>query len=215
MFSGTFPVNAARLSQANSMLMKSFCSMLRKNIWDERAWLAGLALLLPLTGFAEDHLLGLPPLPGDEQLALPKNLGRLFLSDRSSAEATSQLHLEPVAKPIDAIVQTPWKAPAYTTTTQPGVVLSQTQKLPWGLQAEWRVGVAGHTKATGATDVVEGSLWSVKTGIGDKYFVYLHDKGSGFVKYFGDSLSVYGRVVNGTDKQTMPTTVQVGASRSF
>jgi len=189
--------------------------MLRKNIWDERAWLAGLALLLPLTGFAEDHLLGLPPLPGDEQLALPKNLGRLFLSDGSSAEATSQLHLEPVAKPIDSIVQTPWKAPAYTTTTQPGVVLSQTQKLPWGLQAEWRVGVAGHTKATGATDVVEGSLWSVKTGIGDKFFVYLHDKGSGFVKYFGDSLSVYGRVVNGTDKQTTPTTVQVGASRSF
>jgi len=197
------------------MLMKSFCSMLRKNIWDGRAWLAGLALLLPLTGFAEDHLLGLPPLPGDEQLALPKNLGRLFLSDRGSAEATSQLHLEPVAKPIDSIVQTPWKAPAYTTTTQPGVVLSQTQKLPWGLQAEWRIGVAGHTKATGATDVVEGSVWSVKTGIGDKFFVYLHDKGSGFVKYFGDSLSVYGRVVNGTDKQTTPTTVQVGASRSF
>ena len=215
MFSGTFSLNAARLSQANPMLMKSFCSMLRKNIWDGRAWLAGLALLLPLTGFAEDHLLGLPPLPGDEQLALPKNLGRLFLSDRGSAEATSQLHLEPVAKPIDSIVQTPWKAPAYTTTTQPGVVLSQTQKLPWGLQAEWRVGVAGHTKATGATDVVDGSLWSVKTGIGDKFFIYLHDKGSGFVKYFGDSLSVYGRVVNGTDKQTTPTTVQVGASRSF
>ena len=189
--------------------------MLRKNIWDERAWLAGLALLLPLTGFAEDHVLGLPPLPGDEQLALPKNLGTLFRSDRSSAEATSQFHIEPVAKPIDSIAQTPWKAPAYTTTTQPGVVLSQTQKLPWGLQAEWRVGVAGHTKATGATDVVDGSLWSVKTGIGDKFFIYLHDKGSGFVKYFGDSLSVYGRVVNGTDKQTTPTTVQVGASRSF
>lgn len=215
MFSGTFPVNTARQSQANPILMKSFCSMLRKNIWDERAWLAGLALLLPLTGFAEDHMLGLPPLPGDEQLALPKNLGTLFLSDRSSAEVTSRFHIEPVAKPIDSIAQTPWKAPAYTTTTQPGVVLSQTQKLPWGLQAEWRVGVAGHTKATGATDVVEGSLWSVKTGIGDKFFVYLHDKGSGFVKYFGDSLSVYGRVVNGTDKQTTPTTVQVGASRSF
>jgi hypothetical protein len=189
--------------------------MLRKNVRNECAWLAVLALLLPLTGFAEDHLLGLPSLPSDEQLALPRNLGALFPIDRDSAEATSQLHLVPVAKPIDSIVQTPWKAPAYATTTQPGVVLSQTQKLPWGLQAEWRVGVAGHANATGATDVVEGSLWSVKTGIGDKLFVYLHDKGSGFVKYFGDSLSVYGRVVNGTDKRTTPPSVQLGASRSF
>ena len=189
--------------------------MLRNNIWNERAWLAGLALLLPLTGFAEDHLRGLPPLPGDEQLALPKNLGTLFPIDRGSEEATSPLHLEPVAKPIDSIVQTPWKAPAYSTTTQPGVVLSQTQKLPWGLQAEWRVGVAAHPEATGAMELTDTSLWSVKTGISDKFFVYLHDKGSGFVKYFGDTLSVYGRVVNGNDNRATPTTVQLGASRSF
>lgn len=189
--------------------------MLRTTIWNEFAWLVGFVLLLPLTGFAEDPLLGIPPLPSDEQLALPKNLGTFFLRDRGSAEVTSQLYLEPVAKPIDSIAQTPWKAPVYTTTPQPGVVLRQTQKLPWGLQAEWRVGVAGHANATGATDVLEGSLWSVKTGIGDKFFVYLHDKGSGFVKYFGDSLSVYGRVVNGTDKRTTPPSVQLGASRSF
>jgi hypothetical protein len=189
--------------------------MLRKNIWDERAWLAGLALILPLTGFAEDHLLGLPPLPGDEQIALPRNLGTLFRSDLSSAEATSQFHIEPVAKPIDSIAQTPWKSPAYTTTTQPGVVLSQTQKLPWGLQAEWRVGVAAHTKAASAVEITDASLWSVKTGISDKFFVYLHDKGSGFVRYFGDSLSVYGRIINGTDNRATPTTVQLGAARSF
>jgi len=189
--------------------------MLGKTIWNERAWLVGLALLFPLNASAEDHLLGIPPLPSDEQLALPKNLGTLFSIERASAEAASQLHLEPVAKPIDSVIQTPWKAPAYTTTPQPGVVLRQNQKLPWGLQAEWRVGVAGRANATEATDVLEGSLWSVKTGIGDKFFVYLHDKGSGFVKYFGDSLSVYGRVVNGTDKRTTPPTVQVGASRSF
>jgi hypothetical protein len=189
--------------------------MLRNNIWSEHAWLVGLALLLPLTVFAEDPLIGIPPLPSDEQLALPKNLGTLFPIDRGSGEATSPLHLEPVAKPIDSIVQTPWKTPAYSATPQPGVVLSQTQKLPWGLQAEWRVGVAGRANATGATDVLEGSVWSVKTGIGDKFFVYLHDKGSGFVKYFGDSLSVYGRVVNGTDRRATPPTVQLGASRSF
>jgi len=189
--------------------------MIRKNIRNERAWLAGLALLLPLTGFAEDHVLGLPPLPDDAQLALPKNLGTLCPIDRGSEEATSPLHLEPVAKPIDSIVQTPWKSPAYSTTTQPGVVLSRTQKLPWGLQAEWRVGVAAATKATGAVELQDTSLWSVKTGIGDKFFVYLHDKGSGFVKYFGDSLSVYGRVVNGNDRRMTPTTVQLGASRSF
>jgi hypothetical protein len=189
--------------------------MLRENIANGRAWLVGCALLLPVTGFAEDPLLGLPALPSDEQLALPKNLGALFPIERGSGDATSQLHLEPVAKPIDSIVQTPWKAPAYSTATQPGVVLSQTQKLPWGLQAEWRVGVAAPPRALGAVELQDTSLWSVKTGIGDKFFVYLHDKGSGFVKYFGDSLSVYGRIVNGTDKRTTPTTVQLGASRSF
>ena len=185
--------------------------MLRTNIWNECAWLVCLALLIPLTGFAEDRLIGLPPLPSDEELALPKSLGTLFTVDRGSGEVTSQLHLEPVAKPIDSIVQTPWKGPA----PQPGVVLRQTQKLPWGLQAEWRVGVAANTQAAGVVELPDTSLWSVKTGIGDKFFVYLHDKGSGFVKYFGDSLSVYGRVVNGTDKRATPTTVQVGASRSF
>lgn len=189
--------------------------MLRKNTRNEHAWLVGLALLLPLAVFAEDPLLGLPPLPSDEQLALPKNLGSFFLSERGTAEATSRLQLEPVAKPIDSIAQTPWKTPAYSATPQPGVVLSQTQKLPWGLQAEWRVGVAAHTKTTGAVELPDTSLWSVKTGIGDKFFVYLHDKGSGFVKYFGDSLSVYGRVVNGTDRRATPPTVQLGASRSF
>ncbi len=189
--------------------------MLQTNILNGRAWFVGCALLLPLTVFAEDPLLGLPPLPSDDQLALPKNLGTLFSIDRGSGEATSPLQLEPVAKPIDSIVQTPWKTPAYSTTTQPGVVLSQTQKLPWGLQAEWRVGVAAPTKATGAVELPDASLWSVKTGIGDKFFVYLHDKGSGFVRYFGDSLSVYGRVVNGNDKRTTPSTVQLGASRSF
>lgn len=189
--------------------------MLRKHICNGRAWFVGCALLIPLTGFAEDHLLGLPPLPSDEQLALPKNLGTLFSIDRGAGDETSPLHLEPIAKPIDSIVQTPWKAPAYSTITQPGVVLSQTRKLPWGLQAEWRVGVAAHTKATGAVELQDTSLWSVKTGIGDKFFVYLHDKGSGFVKYFGDSLSVYGRIVNGNNERTTPTTVQLGASRSF
>jgi hypothetical protein len=192
--------------------------MLRNTIWDERGWLTGLVgllLLMPLAGFAEDHLLGLPPLPSDEQLALPQNLRTLFPLDRGSGEVASQLHLEPVVKPIDSIVQTPWKAPAYATPTQPGVVLTQTQKLPWGLQAEWRVGVAAHTKAASAVEITDASLWSVKTGISDKFFVYLHDKGSGFVRYFGDSLSVYGRIINGTDNRTTPTTVQLGASRSF
>ena len=56
-------------------------------------------------------------------------------------------------------------------------------------------------------ELTDTSLWSVKTGIGDKFFVYLHDKGSGFVKYFGDTLSVYGRVVNGNDNRATPTTV--------
>jgi hypothetical protein len=191
-------------------------NMLRTNISVKRARLFGCAiLLLSVTAFAEDRVIGLPSLPSDEELALPKGIGTLFKVDPRSGEATSQLHLEPVAKPIDSIVQTPWKAPAFNTTPQPGVVLRQTQKLPWGLQAEWRVGVAAQTKTTGAVELPETSLWSVKTGIGDKFFFYLHDKGSGFVKYFGDSLSVYGRVVNGTDKRTTPATLQVGASRAF
>jgi hypothetical protein len=210
-----FPCERHATIGGDSHVRTNFISMLRKNIWNKHAWLVGLAVLLPLTVFAEDPLLGLPPLPSDEQLALPKNLGSFFLSERGSADATSQLQLEPVAKPIDSIVQTPWKTPAYSTTTQPGVVLSQTQKLPWGFQAEWRVGVAAPTKATGTVELPDTSLWSVKTGIGDKFFVYLHDKGSGFVRYFGDSLSVYGRVVNGNDKRTVPTSVQLGASRSF
>jgi hypothetical protein len=184
------------------------------------AGLVGLAMLVPLmlvplTDFAEDHLLGIPPLPSDERLALPKNLGGLFPFDHTSAEPSGQLRIEPVAKPIDSIVQTPWKAPAYNTPARPGIVLQKSQTLPWGLQTEWRIGVAATPQTVEAAELSEASLWSIKTAIGDRFFVYLHDKGSGFVRYFGDTLSVYGRVVNGNDNRATPTSVQLGASRKF
>lgn len=153
--------------------------------------------------------------PIDEDDILPQGLNLLFSREAPAGTAPPPLRMEPVAKSIDAIAQTPWKTPAYDTTARLGIVVSQKRKLPWGLETEWRVGVAAQPHSLDALDFEDASLWSIKTGIGDKFYVYLHDKGSGFVRYFGDSLSVYGRVLSGTDKGAANSTLQVGAARSF
>jgi len=171
-------------------------------------------MLVALAGRADGPSGELPPLPDEEWFAAPRDLGPLFTRQDRATEASSQLHLEPITKPIDSIVQTPWKTPAFDMPVQPGVVMRRKQKLPWGLEAEWRLGVAARPTAV-AGDLAEASLWSVKTAIGDRFFVYLHDKGSGFVKYFGDSLSVYGRIGTTADRRTASPTVHVGAARSF
>ena len=43
----------------------------------------------------------------------------------------------------------------------------------------------------------------------------MHDRGSGFVKHFGDRLSVYGRYLSTGDKTTPTSLLQVGAARAF
>ena len=47
------------------------------------------------------------------------------------------------------------------------------------------------------------------------FFIYLHDRGSGFVKNFGERMSVFGRYITTGDKTNPVSTVQFGAAKSY
>lgn len=122
---------------------------------------------------------------------------------------------ETVAKPLEDFVKTPWQAPAFAAPTRPGILVRQEGRLPWGIDAEWRVGVAVDAKGPGRGELADASQWTIRKAIADDFLVYLHDRGSGFVKTFGEHLSVFGRYIATGDRSNPVSTVQVGAATSY
>lgn len=122
---------------------------------------------------------------------------------------------ETVAKPLEDFVKTPWQAPAFAAPARPGILVRQEGKLPWGIDAEWRVGVAVDAKGPGRGEFADASQWTIRKAIADDFLVYLHDRGSGFVKTFGEHLSVFGRYITSGDRSNPSSTVQFGAAKSY
>lgn len=169
---------------------------------------------------------GIPPEVLDDPLMLPHDFGGWLGSARDAAaadegedrpDAAGGLALETVARPIDDVAKTPWNTPAFANAPTPGIVLRQRRRLPWGLEAEWCLGVAAATQEPGTAEITDASRWSIRKSLGNDLYLYLHDRGSGFVKYFGDRLSVFGRYTATIDQQTETTnaTLQLGAARRF
>ena len=153
------------------------------------------------------------PFPGGD-LALPKDLGK-WLQGAPSRDDGQGIRLDTVAKPIDAVAQTPWKASAYSGSARPGFLMRKNHALPWGLEAEWQVGVVAMPQNVGEAEISDASRWSIRKAVGKDLYLYMHDRGSGFVKHFGDRLSVYGRYLSTGDKTTPTSLLQVGAARAF
>lgn len=166
------------------------------------------APVVPLPLAAIEDPLGMP-------IVAPSGLGRLLEVPASGAEAAAVPAIETVAKPLEEFVRTPWKAPAFAAPTRPGLLVRQQRRLPWGFDAEWRVGVAVDSKGPGRGEVADATQWTIRKALADDFVVYLHDRGSGFVKSFGTRTSVFGRYITTGDRSNPVSTVQFGAARSY
>ena len=168
------------------------------------------------------HVQPLPPVDGiaaasftAELAAVSLGLGRIPAKPSRTEDALTDFRIDTIVKPIDAVVQTPWKTPAYVSPTQPGLTLASSQALPWGLEVEWQVGVAATPKTAEPLELRNASQWSIRKAFGNDLFLYLHDRGSGFVKSFGSQFSVFGRYHYTVEKGVTDSTMQVGAASSF
>lgn len=164
----------------------------------------------------------LPPVDGitaasftAEFAAVSLGLGAIPAKPSRAEDALTDFRVDTIVKPIDAVVQTPWKTPAYVITTQPGLTLASSQSLPWGLEVEWQVGVAATPKPSEPLGLKNASQLSIRKAFGKELFLYLHDRGSGFVKSFGSQFSVFGRYNYTVEKGVTDSTMQVGAASSF
>ncbi|RLS28720.1 MAG: hypothetical protein DWH79_13035 [Planctomycetota bacterium] len=161
----------------------------------------------------------LPPTLSDPSAGMqfipPAGLGGWLESPRSGGDGIAPPAIETVAKPLEEFVTTPWKSTPFAGPKRPGLVVRQASQLPWGIDAEWRVGVAVDSKGPGRGEIADATNWTIRKAIADDFFLYLHDRGSGFVKHFGERVSVFGRYITSGDHTNPVSTVQFGAAKSY
>lgn len=148
-------------------------------------------------------------------IVAPGGLSRWLSASETAGEGVAPPAIETVARPLEEFVKTPWKAPAFAAPVRPGLLVRQQGRLPFGVDAEWRVGVAVDAKGPGRGELADATQWTIRKALADDFFIYLHDRGSGFMKTFGDRVSVYGRYFSTGDKDNAVSNVQFGAAKSY
>ena len=168
---------------------------------------------------SEERVIPLPPTVVADPLGMPivppSGLGRWLETTSAANDGVRPPAIETVAKPLEEFVITPWKAPVFGAPTRPGLLVRQQGQLPWGIDAEWRVGVAVDSTGPGKGEFADATQWTIRKEVAGDFFIYLHDRGSGFVKNFGERMSVFGRYITTGDKSDPGSTVQFGAAKSY
>ena len=148
-------------------------------------------------------------------LVAPGGLARLISPSPVPPEPAAVPMVETVARPLEEFVRTPWNAPAFAAAARPGLLVRQGGTFPFGIDAEWRVGVAVDAKGPGRGELADATQWTIRKTLSDDFLVYLHDRGSGFVKNFGGRVSVFGRYITSGDRENPVSTVQFGAAKAY
>lgn len=155
------------------------------------------------------------PFLADESLHVPISFASLLERERDAQKALADVRIDTVVRSMDSVVQTPWNTPAFPNAQRPGLILAKQEPLPWGLAVEWQVGVAGASTSTSPRAVTNASRWSIRKTFGRDFFLYLHNRGSGFVKACGDNLSVFGRYNQSADNGIREVTMQIVAAQKY
>jgi hypothetical protein len=156
---------------------------------------------VPAADFVEDTgtVVPLPPTLVADPLGMPivppSGLGRWLETAPGGLDGVAIPAIETVAKPLEEFVKTPWKAPVFGAATRPGLLVRQQGQLPFGIVAEWRVGVAVDTTGPGKGEFADATQWTIRKAVANDFFIYLHERGSGFVKHYGERVSVFGRYI--------------------
>jgi hypothetical protein len=131
---------------------------------------------------------------------------------------------------IEVYVQTPWGSPAFDAGTQPGIMMLFRNSLPWGIEAEWNVGVVGDQAGQDAVGFTDAVQWSFQKEVGEGLSVFFHGfnnqaslprmahqtvLGAGFVKMCSRRLSLFGSWNVGTDRAGPASFIQLGGAGAF
>ena len=131
---------------------------------------------------------------------------------------------------FEAFIQTPWASPAFNAGTQPGLMMLFRNTLGAGVTAEWNVGLAADSTASGGYTPVDIVQWAFTKSVTEDFDVFVHGfqnesamprlsaqtvVGGGFIWYPNDRVSVYGNWGAGTDKSGPASTFQLGVAGSF
>ncbi|NCX97230.1 MAG: hypothetical protein EBX35_01190 [Planctomycetia bacterium] len=131
---------------------------------------------------------------------------------------------------MEVYVQTPWGSPAFNVGTQPGIMMLFRNSLPWGIKAEWNVGVVGDQASGDAVGFTDAVQWSFEKEVADGLSLFLQGfknqaalprvanqtvVGGGFIRTFGRRYAMFGSWNYGTDRAGPTSVIQFGGARAF
>ncbi|NCA11642.1 hypothetical protein EBR56_07515 [bacterium] len=131
---------------------------------------------------------------------------------------------------MEVYVQTPWGSPAFDVGTQPGVLMLFRNSLPWGIAAEWNVGVVGDQASADAVGFTDAVQWSFEKEVAEGLTIFVQGfvnqaalprvanqtvVGGGFIRTFGRRWALFGSWNYGTDRAGPTSVIQFGGARAF
>lgn len=131
---------------------------------------------------------------------------------------------------IEVYVQTPWGSPAFDVGTQPGIMMLFRNSLPWGIKAEWNVGVVGDQANNDAVGFIDAVQWAFEKEVAEGLALFVQGfknqaalprvadqtvLGGGFVKTFGRRIAIFGTWNTATNREGPASVIQFGGAGAF
>ena len=131
---------------------------------------------------------------------------------------------------MEVYVQTPWGSPEFEVGTQPGIMMLFRNSLPWGIEAEWNVGVVGDQATPDSVGFTDAAQWSFEKEVAEGLTLFIQGfknqaalprvanqtvVGGGFIKNFSRRFSLFGSWNAATDRAGPATVIQLGGAGAF
>jgi hypothetical protein len=138
-------------------------------------------------------------------------------------------HLIPAAG-LELYVQTPWGSPAFDQGTLPGATLLFRNTLPWEIEAEWNVGLAGEQTREGGVRFTDTVQWAFTKGVTERLALFVQGYtnqaalprvggrtvlGGGMELNLSRRFTIFGAANAGTDQAGPATTYYIGGAGAF
>lgn len=176
--------------------------------------LFGNGLSVAAAGLGADATSGFSPLVFDTKIHISDEVPEWFMP----------------ATGIEVYVQTPWGSPAFDAGTQPGIMMLFRNSLPWGIEAEWNVGVVGDQAGRDAVGFTDAVQWSFEKKVAEEFTLFVQGfknqaalprvanqtvLGGGFIRTIGRRVALFGSWNVATDRAGPASVIQLGGAGAF